>query len=89
VQFDLIRVIAQPLLASIVEPVTWTVVDDHEDLAGRVALDHGQQELVEGMPVEDVSKLVDERGTFYCDCSEHMGGLAQTEGRHAWLDADW
>lgn len=88
VQFDLILVFAKPLFACFIEPVTGTVVDDHEDLARSVMLYDLEQELVERVAVEHVGELVNEGGVVHRYCPEHMRGLAQSVGGDTGLDAD-
>ena len=84
-QLDLLRVRLEPCLARIVEPVTGPVIDDEEELAGRVLGGELQQEFVEGVPVEDRREAIGEVGVLKRDSAEDVGGLPLPEGVDARL----
>ena len=88
VELDLVGVGLQPGLALVVEPVAGAVVHDEEDLPRRVLGDELQQELVEGVAVEDVRESVGEGGAVEADGPEDVGGLAESVGVDPGLYAD-
>ena len=53
VEFELVRICREPRLADVIEPVTRTVVDDEEELARTVLGGQLEEELVEGVSVEN------------------------------------
>ena len=84
-QLDFLGVRLEPCLARVVEPVTGPVVDDEEELAGRVLGCELQQEFVEGVPVEDRREAIGEVGVLKRDSAEDVGGLPLAEGVDARL----
>ena len=84
-QLDFLGVRLEPCLARVVEPVTGPVVDDEEELAGRVLGCELQQEFVEGVPVEDRREAIGEIGVLKRDSAEDVGSLSLPEGVDARL----
>lgn len=80
VEFEPVRVLCQPRLAGVIEPVTGAIVDDEEELAGAVLGGELQEELVEGVSVEDWRKSVGEVGVLKGDGAEDVGRLPRPEG---------
>ena len=89
VDLDFVGIRRQPTLASFVEPVARSVVDDQEDLARAVRVHQSLQELVEGVAVEDFRELVSGVRLIEADGAEHVSRLPLPKGVYPRLDADF
>lgn len=87
-EFDALWVVGKPLLSGVVEPVTWTIVDDQEDLPPVILFDQQEQEFMEGMPVEHGRELVAEKCLIDADSTVDVGGFPHPEGVDPGLHAD-
>lgn len=87
-QFDPVGVLRQPRFSVVVEPVEGGVVDDEEDLATGIRVDELKQELVEGVPVEDLSEPIGKLRRIELDSAIDVPRLAVAEGVDAGLYSD-
>ncbi len=87
-QFDLVGVLRQPRFSVVVEPVEGGVVDDEEHLATAVRVDELKQELVERVPVEDLSEAIGKLRLVELDSAINMTRFAVAKGVDAGLYSD-
>lgn len=78
-QFDAVRVLAEPTLPLLVQVVAGPVVSDEEDLLCGVPGNEELEEVQVGFSVEDRSKLEGEASCPDAHGTVEMGGLAQPE----------
>lgn len=76
-ELDSVRVPRQPSPSLFVEAVARSIVDDEENLSGRVLLDEAEQELMERSPVEHLGKLIREARILQFNGTKDMRRFAE------------